>query len=274
VWVGRPGVGWTPVATVAAGPDRLQLRWQWRASAQFTGEGLREPALTPRRRRVRIRLLPRTGGRPSRDPRHGSRTLRPARRPAGPPVHPPASAGRRVRRPRHARPSCASVDPATRVRRCALPSAPLRTFVGPAARVRRARPSAPPRASVVVRFRRPRCVRSLAPPRASVVRVRRPRHARPSLCASVGPVACVRRPRHARPSLCASVGPVVRVRRSRHAGLSSQPVGLSSPTRCGRSRRAAGGADGAGRRRPPAPHAWAFCLWRLVQFSKYVQTRD
>jgi hypothetical protein len=63
---------------------------------QFTGEGRREPALTPRRRRVRIGLLPRTGWRPSRDPRHGSRTLRPARRPAGPPVHPPASAGRPV----------------------------------------------------------------------------------------------------------------------------------------------------------------------------------
>ena len=212
MWVGRPGVGWTPVATVAAGPDRLQLRWQWRASAQFTGEGLREPALTPRRRRVRIRLLPRTGGRPSRDPRHGSRTLRPARRPAGPPVHPPASAGRRVRRPRHARPSCASVDPATRVRRCALPSAPLRTFVGPAARVRRARPSAPPRASVVVRFRRPRCARPSAPPRASVV---------------------------------------VRVRRSRHAGLSSQPVGRARHgAGAAAGRRGAQTAPGDGGRRP------------------------
>ena len=175
MWVGRPGVGWTPVATVAAGPDRLQLRWQWRASAQFTGEGLREPALTPRRRRVRIRLLPRTGGRPSRDPRHGSRTLRPARRPAGPPVHPPASAGRRVRRPRHARPSCASVDPATRVRRCALPSAPLRAFVGPATRVRRcALPSAPLCASVGPATRVRRCPRPSVPPRRPVEPACRP----------------------------------------------------------------------------------------------------
>jgi len=87
-----------------------------------------------------------------------------------------------------------------------------------------------------------------------------------------GPSPGLRRP--ARPSAPPRASVVVRVRRSRHAGLSSQPVGLSSPTRCGRSRRAAGGADGAGRRRPPAPHVWAFCRWRLVQFSKYVQTRD
>ena len=192
VWVGRPGVGWTPVATVAAGPDRLQLRWQWRASAQFTGEGLREPALTPRRRRVRIRLLPRTGGRPSRDPRHGSRTLRPARRPAGPPVHPPASAGRRVRRPRHARPSlCASVGPVACVRR--------------------------------PRHARPSLCASVGP----VVRVRRPRHARPSLSASVGPAtpAC-RASLSAEPDTVRAQPPGGGGRRRRRATAAAGPARL------------------------------------------------